>query len=182
MPGDPASWPPPPELVARAAAGDEIALATIVTLGHPRLVGFFRAAGADDPEDLAADVVVSVVRNLPRLRRAAAFEGWFWAIARARFRTWLRRRRRPQRHEPPGPPPPEPPEVVETAAEHRRIVEALEALTADERALLWLREVEGLSYAQLAGRLGASAGTVRVAAHRARRKLRRAYDALEPPG
>lgn len=180
MLGDPAPWPPPPELVARAAAGDEEALTAIIRDGHPRLVGFFRAAGADDPEDLAADVLVSLVRHLPRLRRPAAFEGWFWTIARARFRSWLRRRRRPERHEPPAPPPAEPPEVAEAAAEHQRIRAALEALTADERALVWLREVEGLSYAQLAGRLGAAVGTVRVAAHRARRKLRRAYDALEP--
>ncbi len=169
------TWPPDPAFVSQAAEGDEKALSEILRLAHPKLIGFYRVAGADDPEDLAADVLVSVITHLPRLRKAAAFEGWFWAIARARFRTWLRKRRRPERHAPPGPAPIQPPEAAETAAEHERIRAALETLSADERALLWLREVEGLDYAQIGGRLGAATGTVRVAAHRARRKLRNAY-------
>lgn len=176
MRGDSATWPPPPELVAQAAVGDEAALSALIAAGHPRLIGFFRGAGADEPDDLAADTITSMIAHLPRLRSPEAFEAWFWAIARARFRTSLRRRRRPPRAELPNPPPSEPPDAVETAAEHARIRAALGRLSPRERALLWLREVEGLDYARIGGRLGVATGTVRVAVHRARAKLRKAYD------
>ena len=48
-------------------------------------------------------------------------------------------------------------------------------ITMKDRELLWLREVEGLSYEEIGGRLSAAAGTVRVACHRARKRLERAY-------
>ena len=63
--------------------------------------------------------------------------------------------------------------------EHRRIRLALENLSPKDRELLWLREVEGLEYDDIARRLGATAGTVRVACHRARRRLEAAYLADE---
>ena len=45
-------------------------------------------------------------------------------------------------------------------------------LTADERSLLWLREVEGQSYAEMAGILDIPIGTVRSRLFAARRALR----------
>ncbi len=57
---------------------------------------------------------------------------------------------------------------------------ALDHLSDRDRQLLWLREVEGLSYDEIGGRLRATAGTVRVACHRARKRLEEAYRALEP--
>ncbi|MGH8935366.1 MAG: RNA polymerase sigma factor [Acidimicrobiia bacterium] len=62
-------------------------------------------------------------------------------------------------------------ELVELAEEHRQVRRALMSLRPDERLLLWLRYVEGLSYEQLAQAAGRSQGATRVAVHRARRRL-----------
>jgi RNA polymerase sigma factor (sigma-70 family) len=48
-------------------------------------------------------------------------------------------------------------------------------LSTRDRQLLWLREVEGLSYDDIGSRLGATVGTVRVACHRARQRLEEVY-------
>ena len=68
-----------------------------------------------------------------------------------------------------------PEEISMEGDEHRRIRVALSGLTPKDRELLWLREVEGLEYEDIATRLGATAGTVRVACHRARRRLEALY-------
>jgi RNA polymerase sigma-70 factor (ECF subfamily) len=60
----------------------------------------------------------------------------------------------------------------------RRIDEALDALTPDQRLAVALREVECLDYAALAERLRVPVGTVRSRLNRARSALR---EALERP-
>lgn len=51
------------------------------------------------------------------------------------------------------------------------VVEAMNALSADDRELLRLTAWEGLSPAEISTVLGVDAGTVRVRLHRARRRL-----------
>lgn len=180
-PYGPASWPPPESLVAEAREGDQRALSRILSAGYPRLVGFFRSSGlpAGEAEDLAADVVEAMLRHFPRLRKPRAFEAWFWSIARTQLRSWIRKRRRPERLPPVPAEASGPAEQLETADEHQRIRQALGRLSARDRQLLWLREVEGLSYEEIGGRLRAASGTVRVACHRARQRLEEVYRELE---
>jgi RNA polymerase sigma-70 factor (ECF subfamily) len=52
------------------------------------------------------------------------------------------------------------------------VADAFGRLNADQRALLWLREVEGHSYAELAAALGIPVGTVRSRLFAAREALR----------
>jgi RNA polymerase sigma-70 factor (ECF subfamily) len=59
--------------------------------------------------------------------------------------------------------------------------DAFSRLEPDQRALLWLREVEGQSYAELAGILEVPIGTVRSRLHAAREELRRIWHSA-PPG
>lgn len=169
------------QTVHLAQERDETAISELFSAGYPRLIGFYRVAGVPpaDAEDLAGATVEAMVRNLPRLRAAIAFEAWFWSIARARLRTWIKRRRRP-RHDPPiDPEPSTPDEIVERSEEHQAIIAALAGLSVRDRELLWLREVEGLSYDEIGTRLQTAVGTVRVACHRARKRLENAYNALE---
>lgn len=144
------------------------------------MVAFFRYSGltGDEAEDLASDVMERVIRKLPNLRDPRAFEAWLWTIARNRLAGYMRRQRsRP--YEAPSPQGMEPAEHLALAEEHRMIREALTRLTERDRQLLWLREVEGMSYAGIGGRLGAATGAVRVALHRARRRLEAAYQEVE---
>lgn len=66
-------------------------------------------------------------------------------------------------------------DVVVARDEARIALDALEAMPSRQAAVLWAREVEGLSYDEIGGRYGLSEPTVRSLLHRARRTLRREY-------
>ena len=176
----PDTWPPGLEAVEAAIAGDRNVLGDILTLGHRRLIAFYRGMGLDRgaSEDLASEVCEGVVRGLPRLREPVAFEAWFWSIARNRFRTHLRKKGRIDR-ELEYPDPTDPVDAAIEREDHARVRRAMESLSDRDRELLWLREVEGLSHETIAGRLGLKAGAIRVAVLRARRRLEEHYARLD---
>lgn len=66
-------------------------------------------------------------------------------------------------------------DVVVARDEARIALDALEAMPTRQAAVLWAREVEGLSYDDIGDRYGLSEPTVRSLLHRARRTLRREY-------
>ena len=66
-------------------------------------------------------------------------------------------------------------DVVVARDEARIALDALEAMPARQAAVLWAREVEGLSYDDISDRFGLSEPTVRSLLHRARKTLRREY-------
>jgi RNA polymerase sigma-70 factor (ECF subfamily) len=156
-------------------------MAALLRDGHPRLVAFFRGIGLNKEasEDLAAEVSEAVVTGLARLRHPEAFEAWFWSLARNRVRSWFRSQKRATRKERVMVSPATPEDWVVERDEHGRIRQAMSTLSLNDRQLLWLREVEGLAYTELATRLGSSAATIRVACHRARQRLHSAYTALD---
>jgi RNA polymerase sigma-70 factor (ECF subfamily) len=65
--------------------------------------------------------------------------------------------------------------MVADAAESAAIRQALQQLDEDERSLLWLREVEGYSYDELATLLEVPVGTVKSRLFTARAALRRLW-------
>jgi len=167
----------PLEVVSAAHNGDQDSLARLCTLIHPRLIGFYRYSGltAHEAEDLSGDVIEDVITRLSSLRNTRAFEAWMWSIGRNRLKGWIRVKRRPTRYELANPTVAGPEERAIDSDEHSRIKGALSMLTEKDRELLWLREVEGLTYGEIGGRFGAATGTIRVACHRARKRLERAY-------
>src|SRR3954469_2887450 len=68
-------------------------------------------------------------------------------------------------------------DVVVARDEARAALDALEAMPSRQAGVLWAREVEGLSYDEIARRFALSEPTVRSLLHRARRTLRREYTA-----
>ena len=157
-------------------AGDRNASTAILTEGHPRVVAFLIGIGLDrhSADEVAAETAEAVVKSIGRIRSPEAFEAWFWAIARNRLRNFYRSRRRI------GPTealisPATPEELSVEKEEHRRILAALWQLPLRDRELLWLREVEGLEYDEISARFGAREGTVRVAIHRAKKRLEDIY-------
>jgi RNA polymerase sigma-70 factor (ECF subfamily) len=120
-----------------------------------------------------------MVRAFPKLRDPAAFEGWFWAIARNRMRTALRRYRYGHVPQDAFVSPSTPEEKTILKEEHAHIRAAMASLSPRDRELLWMREVEGLEYEEIGSRIGAAAGAVRVSVHRARKRLEAAFERLE---
>lgn len=176
-------WPPDTADVEAARDGDRETLAAIATAAIPKLVAFYRGLGLrrHDAEDLAGDACEAIVRNLPRLRDANRFETWFWRVARSKFYDQLRRRRRPL----PFPTTrdemfDDPSDLAVLSAEHDEVRRAFMGLGPRDRELLWMREVVGLSYAEMAGRTRLKEGAVRIAVMRARRRLESEFSLTEP--
>lgn len=70
---------------------------------------------------------------------------------------------------------PEPPESVEHEDERRRVLAALSVLDPEQRAVLVLRDMQGLDYDQIAAALDIAVGTVKSRLFRARLALRDAF-------
>ena len=169
-------WPPDVVGVRLAISGEQKSLSDILRDGFPRLVAFYLGVGLSrhEAEELSAETCEAIVSRITQLRSAEAFEAWFWSIARNRLRT-LFRRRKGRKPVDAMISPSTPEEISIEGEEHRRIRFALSLLSARDRELLWLREVEGLEYDEIATRFGATSGTIRVACHRARRRLEEVY-------
>jgi RNA polymerase sigma-70 factor (ECF subfamily) len=139
--------------------------------------------GPDDA--LCADVVNQTFTKA--WRAARTFDGdrplgpWLYAIARRTAIDALRAERRPTR----GDHAPEiDVEVVsltfEQAWEAHEVRSALDDLPPDEREVIRLAHLDGLSHAEVAERLGVPLGTVKSRMHRAHRRLAAALAHLLP--
>lgn len=165
-------------LVAAARSGDHAAIGTLAGDAFRTSVAFYRYTGvsADSAEDLAADAVESVITKLPTLRSVGKYDSWMWSIVRNRLRDHWRSEKRQDAVEPASPAPLSPDEMVVLREEHALVRHALASLALKDRELLWLREVLELDYRTIAERTGTSAATTRVACHRARLRLQKAYE------
>lgn len=176
-------------LVARARDGDTTAFRRLHSIHHDRV---FRTVLAilrhtADAEDVAQEVWVAAWRELPRFRGTARFSTWLHPVAVRRSIDHLRRRRRswsrffpfladgaaePADDEAPGPR-----DGAEDADRAAALDRALGRLSPEHRAVLALREVEGLSYEEIATSVGCRLGTVMSRLHHARRALLREFHA-----
>lgn len=171
-------WPPVKTDVEAARDGNTPALHFILASAVPKLVAFYRGLGLKPPdaEDVASDVCEAVVRYLPRLRDPITFEAWFWKVARNKFHDYLRRKKRPTAHEGSEVSFELPDERILAATDHGEVREAFGRLGLRDRELLWMRDVVGLRYADMSGRLRLSEGAIRIAVMRARRRLEEELD------
>jgi RNA polymerase sigma factor (sigma-70 family) len=160
----------------RARAGEAAGFDALVRHLDPRLVGFARARGADDPEGLADDVLVQMCRSIGSFEgNLAQLRAWVFTIARNRLVDERRRasRRVDTRPTEPARLPDAPVPDTPLAADERERVDALLAgLTDDQREIVVLRIVVGLSVEETADVVGRRPGAVRALQHRALRTLR----------
>jgi RNA polymerase sigma factor (sigma-70 family) len=154
--------------LAAARGGAEWAWREIYGSLAPAVTGYLRARGAPEPEDLAGEVFVQVVRDLPSFEGGASgFRAWAFTIARNRLLDDARGRAR----RPVTPAPRvevESNEVggdVETEAFARldleRVTAILASLSGDQRDVLLLRIVGDLTVDEVARVIGKRAGAVK---------------------
>ena len=164
--------------VARARAGDTAAFAALVRRHQDRVFGFIlRMLDArDEAMELTQDVFVKAWQALPGWRPEARFSTWLLQIARNAALDQLRRRRLIQfaplddgmdvADTAPGP------EARYASRQRQALLDhALQQIAAEHREILLLREVEDLSYGELAAVLGIAEGTVKSRLARARAAL-----------
>jgi RNA polymerase sigma-70 factor (ECF subfamily) len=174
-------------LVQRCAAGDELACAELVG-EHQRMVVQLAVnllGDRDEALDLSQEVFLRVFRTMHRFRGQSSLRTWIYRIAvnqaRNRHRFWRRRHRADQvsldqhiaAHG-------EFMSGLESGPERmlaqkqlaQKLQRALDQLPFDQRTAIVLREVDGLSYEEIAYSLGVAIGTVKSRLTRARQALR----------
>jgi RNA polymerase sigma-70 factor, ECF subfamily len=162
------------DLVSRAQAGRLDAFEELVRrhrLGAYRVA--LRMLGDDsDAEDATQDAFVQAWRKLDGFRADAAFSTWMYRIVTNRCLNMLRARRRteplPTDREAPAS---RPDRIAEGRWQVEDLQRAIGRLTPEQRAPLVLRELEGLSYEEIAGALELSIPAVKSRLHRARLEL-----------
>lgn len=128
-------------------------------------------------EELAQDAFLRVHRARGRYQPKARFSTWLYHIATNLARNELRRPERRLRRVDEIPdrmlddPDPAIDEVVEARRRSQAVTRALAALTPSQREALWLSQVEGLPYAEVAEILETSIGSVKMLVRRARLTL-----------
>ena len=168
------------ELLDRAREGDRSAFGTLY-LRHrdaARKVAGMCASSAADAEDAVAEGFARVFAALPRMAgRQIAFRPYLLTCVRNAATDRLRRERRidlrDQMPETPGTSQAD--DMALLGLERNLVGEALQALPARWRTVLWLTEVEGLSPAEVSRRIGIKPNAVAALAYRARKGLREAY-------
>lgn len=147
----------------------------------PRVVGYLRARGVSDPEDVAGEVFLQVARDLGRFREAddeLAVRRWVFTIARNRAIDAARRARRRPRTA--GTEVPDQPARPAAEPLDPELVEALLQLTEDQREVVALRFVADLPLEVVARMTRRSVGATKALQHRALENLRRSVS-TEPP-
>lgn len=178
-----------PALLTRARDGDPAAMRSLLLEAAPTVQRFATrlCPGAADAEDAQQDALYTLTTQLPQYEGRAAFTSWLYTLVR----TACGRRRRGLKHQPHAPeealegtaaPGPSPEEHAAGAELRTLVGAALDAMSAEHRAVILLRDVEGLSAAEAAAALGLSVEALKSRLHRARSALREALrPAVEPP-
>ena len=164
-------------LLARARSGDDAAFLELWRGLQPRLLRYLRVLGCDDPDDVASETWLQVVRDLHRFDGDEdEFRRWLFTVGRNRAIDAARARSRHrvspvadgldgfadgQTVE----------EQVLDGMSVRKAIALLAGLSQDQAEAVALRVIAGLDTPAVAAILGKSPGAVRVALHRGLRAL-----------
>lgn len=179
------SWPSE-QVVGAAQQGDPRAIALLLEGSHAHVKRFARTlcATPEDAEDAAQEALIVLYRKIGTLRVTAALASWMFQIVRNE----CIRRSRLALHRPI--PVAADALSAEDAAlarlEMQRIVNCVAELAPEQRAVLVLRDIQGLSGAATAQALGLSRSAMKSRLHRGRETLhsalRRADNATDDKG
>ena len=153
---------------------------------HVDKVLYYLAPEWQDRSDLAQEVWIRVYRNIKRLQEPAKFKSWLSRITTNLFYDELRKRKRvipPLSLDAPlafddsiidweiATHSPGPEEQLTTQEFYEHLKNAIAKLPEVFRVTIILREIEGLSYEEIAEITGVSLGTVKSRIARARQRL-----------
>lgn len=176
-------------LLRAARRGEREAFDALVALHLPAVwrVAWRICRHRQDAEDVVQETFVTAWRSLPRFRGESRFSSWLHRIATTRALNHLDRRAvRVERssdelepaaeagvlHGASASVPASPLEALEATELKQRLARCVDGLPAPWRAVLALRDGEGMSYEEIASALGVAVGTVRSRLSRARLALR----------
>lgn len=140
----------------------------------------------EDASDLAQEAFIRAYKSIDRFRGESSLKTWLYHIVSNVCRDELRKRKKGQSLSLDAPVSTEegeisrqtedwtyaPEHIYESKETQYYIQEALNKLTPDYKEVLILREIEGLSYEEIANYLGLSLGTIKSRLNRARKAMR----------
>ena len=180
-------------LIKRAQSGDAGAFNEIIRAYRKRILGtiFRLISRAEDVEDVGQDVFVRLYFSLDQLRAPEVFEPWLYRLTVNAAYDYLRKRRRSgdvrmaDLSE-------EQLSMADAAAgskesakqeNQKQLRETLDVLmgqvSEDDRLLLGLKELQGLSLKELRKVYGVSENVLKVRLFRDRKRVLKAYDRLK---
>lgn len=161
-----------PKVLVAAQRGERWALEQIYRALGPVVAGYLRTQGAVEPEDLTSEVFVAVLRKIAAFRGdEPAFRSWVFMIAHRRLLDERRRLRRrpppdPLDHVPDTPASDDVEALVAQIHDVDRLRKLCQLLRPDQRDVLLLRFVAGLSVDDVAAALGKTRAAVKGLQHR----------------
>jgi RNA polymerase sigma-70 factor (ECF subfamily) len=182
------------ELVTRVLGGDKNAYRPLVERYqnriHALVYGMLR--DAEEARDITQNAFIKAYQNLASFRIESSFYTWLYRIAMnlAIDQCRMVKRRRTSSFEESSASRDDDGQILElhhTDSPHKalqrkqtqeRIFAAMEDLTEEQREVVLLREVEGLSYKEIAEAMGIPEGTVMSRLFYARKKLQTSLTAL----
>jgi RNA polymerase sigma-70 factor, ECF subfamily len=181
------------EVIERARKGDEAAFSQIVAAYRKRILGTIsRLIGhPEDVEDVGQEVFVRLYYSLEQLRTPEVFEPWMYRLTVNAAYDYMRRRKRRRESRMSdlseqqvmmadavagGK---EREEEVRRAGIREFVQSLLGGISEDDRALLILKEVEGLSLKEMEQIYKVNESALKVRLFRARQRVLKAYEASQ---
>ena len=170
---------PVEQLVDACVAGDRCAMQQLYERCVGRIYGLMvRMVGWQQADDLTQQVFLQMFRKLEQFNGQSKLETWLYRLATNEALQHLRREKRQK-----AAPLSSEPETNDSdrlaAAEETQLLElAMSRLEPELRAVLLLKEQEGMSYQEIADSVGIPEGTVGSRLNRARKELRQELASL----
>lgn len=171
------------ELIARLQKRDEAAFEELIRQYEKKVYTLcFRMCGnSEDAEEAAQDAFLALWRGIDRFRQESSLSTWIYRLATNACIDTLRRRKKQsgsvslddeELFVDAVDTSPQPQETVEHREAQKLLQEGLSAFPEEYRKVLILREIEGLSYTEIAESASIELGTVKSRISRGRSLLR----------
>ena len=186
-------------LIEQCRAGDSDAMSRLITKYKDRLYNVILriCANPEDAAELTQDAFVRIIENLHRFQQRSSFYTWAFRIAVNLTLNFCRRKVRIEmtsldaelggdneqaraalRNYLADASAPDPAAIAQSKEQVNLIIRAINLLSEDQRAVVVLRDVEGMDYAQIAQIMEVELGTVKSRLARARANLRANLEAI----
>ena len=172
-------------LITECREGNTAAFGELVSRYQDRLFNTVvrLVDNAEDARDVVQEAFLHAYQSLHSFKGDSLFFTWLYRIAVNTAISMKRKQRRVLRIQPGGDEknaldPLDPAEssrpghAIELAEEERKVHEALGKLSAEHRAVLVMKDMEGMKYEEMAEILNVPVGTIRSRLHRARLEIR----------
>lgn len=179
------------QLIQRAQAGDMKAAEALFRRYHGPIhqLVYRMLRGAPEVEDLVQEVFLKAFRAIAGFKGNSSFKTWIYQIATNTCLNHLAKAERRYQHDSLDAATSEesdmtlgdklasstatPEEAAQASEVYKRVEEAVDKLSPEFRSVLVLRDIQDLSYEEVADTLGINLGTVKSRLARARKQVQR---------